>query len=112
MDTFDTYRQIVMKVLEPHVRTQYAHGEIHNEAVFDHKNNRYLIVSVGWQNDKRIYGNLIHLDLIGDKVWIQYDGTEEGIAYDLEEAGIPKKQIVLGFHDPAVWSYTGYAATA
>ncbi|WP_273040177.1 element excision factor XisI family protein [Iningainema tapete] len=24
---------------------------------------------------RRVYGSLIHIDLKGDKIWIQYDGT-------------------------------------
>ena len=39
--------------------------------------------------DDYVHGAIVHIDLIGDKVWIQYDGTE-GIAADLVEAGIPK----------------------
>ena len=29
------------------------------------------------ENGYRIYGSLLHLDLIDGKVWIQHDGTEE-----------------------------------
>ena len=32
-----------------------------------------------------------------NKLWIQHDGTEEGIAVDLVAAGISKEQVVLGF---------------
>ncbi|MCP4698378.1 MAG: XisI protein [Gammaproteobacteria bacterium] len=35
---------------------------------------------------------------IDDKIWIQKDNTESGIADELEEAGIPRKNIVLGVH--------------
>ncbi len=44
------------------------------------------------------------------KVWIQRDGTQEGIALELEEAGIPKEAIVLGFKRPELRPYTDYAA--
>ncbi|MHC5722687.1 MAG: element excision factor XisI family protein [Nostoc sp.] len=46
--------------------------------------------------ERRIHGCLVHIDLIDGKIWIQRDGTEEGIAADLERAGIPKEHIVLG----------------
>jgi len=52
---------------------------------------------------------LLHIDVIDNLVWIQQDGTEDGIAYELEKAGIPKSSIVLGFHEPEVRQYTGYA---
>ena len=52
---------------------------------------------------------MIHVELIKDKIWIQYDGTEEGIATDLLEAGVPKEHIVLGFRPPEIRPYTGFA---
>ena len=109
MDTIDTYRQIIQKVLTECVQLPYAYGEIQNEAIFDREADRYLVVSVGWQGAKRIHGCLIHIDLINGKVWIQRDGTEYGIANNLVEAGIPKDCIVLGFHAPDVRPHTEYA---
>lgn len=53
-----------------------------------------------------LYHNTVIID---GKIWIQRDGTEEGIAADLERAGIAKDQIVLGFRSPEVRPYTGYA---
>jgi hypothetical protein len=51
----------------------------------------------------------IHLEIINGKVWVQYDGTEDGITDELLKAGIPKEHIVLGFHEPEVRPYTGFA---
>ena len=56
-----------------------------------------------------MHGAIIHVDLRGDKVWIQHDGTERGIPEDLLEAGIPREQIALGFHSPEVRRYTDFA---
>ncbi|MEQ8539427.1 MAG: XisI protein [Coleofasciculus sp. D1-CHI-01] len=109
MDTLKKHSQIVQDVLKQYTHLSYAYGEIQNEAVFDRETNRYLIVSVGWGNDRRIHGCLIHVDIIDGKVWIQRDGTEDGIANELVQAGIPKDYIVLGFHEPSVRQYTGYA---
>jgi hypothetical protein len=109
MDRVETYRQIIGNVLSAYVRVQYANGEIQNEAVFDRDHDRYLVVSIGWQDVKRVHGVLIHIDLVGDKVWVQRDGTEHGIANDLVAAGIPKDHLVLGFHAPEVRQHTEYA---
>ena len=57
----------------------------------------YLITSVGWQGYRRVAHNLLHLDIIGGKIWVQKDGTEDGIAAELEAAGVPKHDIVLAF---------------
>jgi len=109
MDTLDAYRQIIRDVLSEYVRLQYAYGEIQNETVFDREADRYLVMSVGWQKVKRVHGCLVHIDIINGKVWIQRDGTEQGIATDLVKAGIPKDQIVLGFREPEVRPYTEFA---
>jgi hypothetical protein len=37
-------------------------------------------------------------------------GAEHGIAADLEQYGVSKDCIVLGFHAPDLRKYTGYAA--
>lgn len=110
MDRVDVYRQIVRNVLSAYVEISYANGEIRNEVVFDAEHDRYLVVSVGWDKVKRIHGTLIHLDIIDGKVWIQRDGTEQGIARELVAAGVPKEQIVLGFHQADVRPHTEYAA--
>jgi XisI protein len=47
--------------------------------------------------------------MIDERVWIQLDNTEDGIAEELIAAGIPKQDIVLGFHEPEIRPYTGFA---
>ena len=47
--------------------------------------------------------------MIDHKLWIQHDGTEEGVALDLVAAGIPKEQIVLGFRPLSERKYTEFA---
>ncbi|MBD0313126.1 MAG: XisI protein, partial [Microcoleus sp. T3-bin5] len=68
----------------------------------------YQVVRSGW-NQRRVYGSLIHIDLKGDKIWIQYDGTEVGVANELLELGIAKEDIVLAYHSPFMRQYDGFA---
>ena len=109
MDRLNEYRQIIECLLTECTRVPYAYGEINIETVFDRKSDRYLLVTVGWDENRRIHGCIIHLDIIDSKIWVQRDGTEDGIANELVEAGIPKEEIVLGFHEPDVRQYTGFA---
>jgi hypothetical protein len=111
MDRLETYRQIIRETLEPYIDIAYANVNAHNKAVFDSKNDQYLIVSVGWSKERRVHGCLIHVSIEDDKVWIQRDGTEHGITNQLVQAGIPKSDIVLGFHEPEIRLYTGFATT-
>jgi hypothetical protein len=115
MDSIDQYRKIIQDVLSRYIDIEYAHGDFHNLPVFDCEHDHYLIMSQGWDSGhhtkgKRVHGCLLHVDLIDGKVWIQRDGTEDGIAKELLEAGIPRDRIVLGFHPPEVRPFTDYAA--
>lgn len=110
MDTLTDYRRIIREVLTEYARAPYAHGEIQIETVFDVERDHYLLVLVGWDGERgRIHGSLVHVDLIDGKFWIQRDGTEYGIARELEDAGVPRGQIVLGFREPRIRPHTGYA---
>ena len=103
------YCQIIKKILEEYADFLGNDEQVKVELVLDDKNDRYLLVETGWKNGYRIYGTLLHLDLIDGKVWIQHDGTEEGVANDLVAAGIPKGHIILGFKAPEVRKYTEFA---
>ncbi|NEQ70937.1 MAG: XisI protein [Symploca sp. SIO2D2] len=109
MDNLDNYRQIIQRVLEPYTKIPYSHGELTCKPVFDEVADSYLLVTLGWDAAKRIHGCLVHLDIIDGKVWVQRDEIEEGVTKELVAAGIPKEQIVLGFHPLDVRPYTGYA---
>jgi hypothetical protein len=65
---------------------------------------------VGREGVRRVHGCLVHIDIIGNKIWIQRDGTEDGIASELLKAGVPKDHIVLGFRSPEMRKHTDFAA--
>ena len=100
MDSLDRYRDIIEECLAYYANVRYSVQDISNEAVFDRTRDRYVVLSQGWDKKKRVHGALIHIDIIDGKVWIQRDGSEDGIAYELLRAGIPKDDIVLGFRRP------------
>ncbi|PSF32679.1 XisI protein [Aphanothece hegewaldii CCALA 016] len=97
MDTLNNDRNIIEKLLQEYANYLGQEEQIQIELIFDRKGDHYLLVEIGWQNNNRIYGTLIHIDIIDGKVWIQQDGTEEGVADELVAMGIPKNRIVLGF---------------
>ena len=109
MDKFVNYRNIVEKVINEYAAIPYAYGDIESRTMFDRDQDSYMLYSVGWNNRGRIHGINIHVDIINDKIYIQQDGTEEGIATDLELAGVPKSDIVLAFHAPELRKHTEYA---
>lgn len=109
MDRLESYRETIERILSDYASIPYSYGDFQTEVVFDRTRDRYLMVNVGWHGKRRVHGCLVHIDIIDGKIWIQLDGTEQGIALDLEEAGIPKERIVLGFREPEIRPYTGYA---
>ncbi|KOR32749.1 FdxN element excision controlling factor protein [Achromatium sp. WMS3] len=109
MDTIETYRQIIQDILTQHATINYAYGDIHNQTIFQRQQDNYILLAIGWQKQKRIYHSIVHADIIDGKIWIQIDGTEQGIANELVKAGIPKDKIVLGFHPIEVRKHTGFS---
>jgi XisI protein len=109
METLTQYRTIIKDKLIAYTQIPYSHGDLVCNSVFDDVNDRYLLVTLGWDRNARVHGCLIHVDIINGKVWIQRDETEDGIARELVAAGIPKSDIVLGFKPADVRPYTDYA---
>ena len=109
MDTQLEYRKLIKKIISEYAALKPAHGEIDSRPIFDDEQGSYALLQTGWDSRRYIHGTVIHIDLIGDKIWIQYDGTETGIANELAEAGVPKNRIVLGFRSEKLRPYTEFA---
>ena len=110
MDQLNHYRELIERILLEYAAIPYAYDDIKNFPVFDRQRDRYVLITQGWSKKGRVHHSLIAVDIIDGKFWIQNDGTEEGIATDLERAGVPKDHIVLGFRRPELRQYTEYAA--
>jgi hypothetical protein len=100
---------LIEKILSDYARIPYAHGDLRGQTVFDRESNRYLLMTVGWDDDKRVHSVVVDVELRGGKFWIHRDGLEEGIAADLEENGVPKDRIVLAWLQERERPLTGYA---
>lgn len=59
---------------------------------------------------RRVHGCLVHIDIVGDKILIQRDGTEQGMAPDLARAGIAPERIVLSHRQTGVRTYADFLA--
>ena len=109
MDALESYRTAVERVLTEYAEFLATDPEILCETVFDNVSDHYLLVEVGWENGYRIYGPLLHIDILDGKLWIQQDGTEDGVADELVAAGVPKDRIVLGFRAPSLRTSSEFA---
>jgi hypothetical protein len=54
-------------------------------------------MQTGWDHGRRVRGNLVYVTLHDSKVWVEYDGMEQGITEDLITAGISRERIALAF---------------
>jgi hypothetical protein len=109
MEELETYREIIRNLIREYSQYQPAYGNVQIEVIFDEANDHYELMYAGWKSPHRIHGSVIHIDIRDGKIWIQYDGTEDGIANRLVEAGIPKDRIVLAFKAPEMRPYTDFA---
>ncbi len=103
------YRNIIKEIILGYARLKPAYSDIDSRVMFDDERASYALMQVGWDGDHYIHGSIIHVEFINEKIWIQYDGTEMGVAQDLMDAGIPKEAIVLGFRPEKIRAHTGFA---
>ena len=103
------YRELVKKIIHQHSIEQSEEDADKAQIVFDTERDRYLLLYVGWRDEERLHGCPIHIDIQDGKIWIQRDFTEEGIANELTQMGVPKTDIVLGFRSPYVRQFTEFA---
>lgn len=108
MAAVEEYRQYIQRLLSEHAQLVWD-SRIQAETIFDQERDRYQLVYVGWRDSQRVYGVVLHLDIIDGKIWVQQDGTEVGIANKLVEIGVPKHDIVLGIDPPKMRQYTEFA---
>ncbi len=104
-----TLQEKVIQALQNYLEFLGGDPTTQCQLVCDRENHHYLLIETGWQNGQRIYGTLIHIDIIDEKIWIQQDGTEAGIANELIQLGISPQQIVLGFKSPERRKITDFA---
>lgn len=108
MDTRLKYQTIIKNVLQRYASYPIPNADIRSSLAFDDEHGSYAFLQAGWYGQKYLHGAIIHVDLIGDEVWIQYDGTEEGVVLDFIQAGIPTTAIILGFREPDVREFVDF----
>lgn len=109
------YRQFVQQLLSERaerasLQSQLPEYEV--QTVFDSERDHYQLLYVGWRGSKRDFGCILHVDIKNGKIWIQHDGTEEGLANRLVALGVPHSDIVLAFHEPEVRQFTDFGTGA
>ncbi|MEO1093348.1 MAG: XisI protein [Cyanobacteria bacterium J06638_28] len=111
MDKLTHYRQIIQKILTEY--RDWAAGSdqsgVQEHIAFDLEQDHYFWFHIGWNGKQRDFGITVYLSIEQGKVWIEEDWTQQGIASELLDAGIPAEDIVLGFQHPSKRSLTEFA---
>src|SRR5438034_6463086 len=109
MDKKERYRLIVRRLIEEYASYIPANGQIETEAIVDSNLDHYEVMHVGWDGVRRVHGSVVHIDICNEKIWVQYDGTNRPVVEELEAAGVPREDIVIGFHPAELRKHTPYA---
>lgn len=110
MEPLNQYRQFIQSLLGRYAIESTTEEEAETQLIFDVERDHYQVTHVGWQRDRWVHSCTIHLDIKGGKIWIQWNGTEDDLAQELVNLGVPKTDIVIGFHEPSLRKFTDYAA--
>jgi XisI protein len=111
MEKIEKYRDYIKNILLEYASYKPSYGEVEMEVIFDSEHDRYQVVRVGWENKQRVYGCSMHLDIKDGKIWIQQNVTEIDIGQELVDLGVPKSDIVVGFHLPYMRQFTEFAVS-
>lgn len=111
MENTNFFIEKIQEVIKEYLQNlrQPSNQHITFVPVIDMKDLHFQIIGYGWENNRRVFNLLFHLDIIEGKIWIQEDKMEYSIAEKLVEKGIPKKQIVLAYFPDYHRKYTEYA---
>ncbi|WP_129675954.1 XisI protein [Candidatus Chloroploca sp. Khr17] len=109
MEKIAHYRAILERMIAEEAARISTHPEVEVCQICDPVRHHYQLLYLGWHGPTRVFTPMIHLRIHHGKVWIEHDGTEEGIAMQLLAAGIPRDEIVLAFYSPQKRPFTEFA---
>jgi hypothetical protein len=107
-----SYEKYILELLNEHKTgyQEYVWGNLEDVLVTDKPNRHYQLLTIGWQKGRRIHDISMHFHIADDgKIWVETNNTEVQVARELEKKGIPKSDIVLGFHPQHLRHLTDYA---
>jgi len=110
MEKIANYRAYIKRIIQKYGAELPTSEEVETQYIFDVENDHYQLFQVGWNKYEWTHDCILHLDIKNEKIWIQHNGTEIGIAEELVELGVSRNDIVLGFQAPYKRKYTGFAA--
>lgn len=109
MDKLTHYSDLIGQVLNEYVNRLPKNSSFEPIVIQDVKQGHYQLLFLRWRGKVRELYIYVHVRLINDKIWIEEDNTEDGIATELVTMGVPRDDIVLAFYTPEERRYTEFA---
>lgn len=111
MDKLKHYREIIKQLLTEYrnLGQPQNNRDLEDSIAFDQERDHYFWFEWGWEDQRRVRGITVYIRIKNDKIWVEEDWTDLGVVDDLLAAGIPKEDIVLGFHPPSERALTEFA---
>lgn len=112
MDSLSYYRSTIKRILSDYAALASRSGPdpaCETVCIFDEERDHYLVQTVGWDGNKRVRGTAIYVRIRDGKIWVEDDWTEHRVVAQLLLAGVPKDQIVIGFHHPRLRDQTEFS---
>lgn len=88
------YQRCIKQILNEYELLQT--DQLAAELILDDERGRYLVMWLGWNGYKRIHECAIHIDIINDKIVIQWNDTEELLEESLISLGVARESIIIG----------------
>ena len=106
-----TYKALLKQIVLDYADLLNRHPQpsTDTEVVIDEERGQYILHTLGWQGNHRIWNTPLYVRLHNGKIWVESDWIEEGIAEKLLAAGVPKTDIVLAFQHPTMRPLTEFA---
>lgn len=111
MDKLNYYRQCLRKFLVDYAEHRSEEPNMETQVVFDQEHDHYLLLRTGWEQKRRVHSCIFHFDIKDGKIWLQENNTDIDIGDELEEMGISRQEIVVGFHYPSLRQHSQYAVS-
>ncbi len=113
MDKLSGYKMLIKQSMSDYAKSLKSSppSDLEVSLIFDDERGEYVLFETGWQDKRHIRLVPLYVRLHQDKIWIEEDMTEEGIATYFLEHGVPHQDIVLGFQPPQMRQYTEFAVT-
>ena len=96
MDRLTRYRDKVKALLSGYVSARGAKISTECQLIFEEANDHSLWIDLGWNESRRIYNPVMHLDIKEGRIWIQENMTDLDPAEDSIDLGVERLDIILG----------------